>query len=179
MVIGGDGGALANGGEGEGGGLFSEVGATMTVTNCTIADNEGTGGHGGAEVGGQLRELGREAGPPDDGEGRDEVTLVPSALAGRDDVGDCREGDDEDCPAADALDRSRQHELNERLGDAGEYGSRKEDRDSDLEQPTAAVEIAQLPGDRHRCGRREEVDRGHPRDVVERLEVAHDGWERG
>ena len=44
--------AAGNGGAAEGGGVFNESGATLTLTNCTIANNTAAGGAGGNNPGG-------------------------------------------------------------------------------------------------------------------------------
>src|SRR6185437_10069313 len=79
-----------------------------------------------------------------------DVTLIAPALARRDDIGDRRLAEAEEAAAADALQRARSdqhaHVLRQAAGRRGD----DEHRDGELQQPPAAIEIAELTVDRRR-----------------------------
>ena len=113
-----------------------------------------------------------------DAEHRSDQPHVATALPRRDDVGDDRLRADDEPAGADALDRTEADELRHRLTEPREHRAGEEDEDRGLEDGLAPVHVAELPVDRRRHGRREQV-RGHdPGEVVEPSEVADDRRQR-
>ena len=64
------------------------------------------------------------------------------------------------------------------LGQARQHRAHQEDDDRQLEEVLAAVEVAELPPQRCRDGRGQQVGGHHPRQVVQPVEVAGDGGQR-
>jgi hypothetical protein len=120
----------------------------------------------------------QRAGDRRDGEHRTDQPHVPAPLARRDDVRDDRLRADHEAAGADALQRAEADQLAHRLREAGEHGAGEEDQDRGEEHGLAPVHVAELPVERRRDGRGEQV-RGHdPGEVVEPSEVADDRGQR-
>ncbi len=105
--------------------------------------------------------------------------LVLPTLPRWDDVTDDRLGADHEAAGADALDGAEADELDHVLRKTGEHRPGDEDHDRSLEQELAPVEVAQLPVERGRHRRGEQVGRDHPGKLVQSPEIAHDGRQRG
>ena len=119
--------------------------------------------------------------PDDAGDGEDgaEVALVLAAVDRRDDVADDDEGEGHEPAAAEALDRPGADQLPHLLGEAGQQRADQEDDDREHVDRPAAVDVADLPVERGRGGRGEQVGGHDPRDVGDAAEVADDGRQRG
>ena len=119
---------------------------------------------------------------PDDrrrGEDRADQALPAAAVARRDDVADHGEREREQPAGADALHRAEDDELGHRRREAAERRAEQEDDDREEEQVLAAVDVAELPVERHGHRRGEHVRREDPRVLRDPAEVADDARERG
>ena len=115
--------------------------------------------------------------PDDRGDAEDsaEQSLVAAAVARWDDVADDRDRDDDEPSGAEALQGPEDDQLRHVLREPAQHRSDEEDDDRGLDDDLASIQIAELPVQRARDGRREQV-RGHdPREVREPAEVADDG----
>ena len=81
--------------------------------------------------------------------------------------------------AAEALHEPGREQLVHRLRGAARRGGDEEDRDGDDQDALAAVEVAELPVQRHRRDHRERVGGDDPGDAGEPAEVVGDRRERG
>ncbi len=116
----------------------------------------------------------------DAGEGEDpaEVALVATAFAGAHDVADDGHGQGHESAAAESLDGPEGDELVHVPGQARQGRADQEDDDGDLEDPLTPVEVGDLAVEGGRqCGG-EEIRRHHPGQVVEAVEIPHDGRQR-
>ena len=130
----------------------------------------------GELVGEEPSEQGPEHGG--DAEDRAECSLVTTALAQRDDVGDQRRGGDRQATRTDPLDGPGPDQPLHAAGQAAQCGSDDEDGDAGLEDELASEQVAELAGDGRGDRLRQQVGRHHPRDMVAAAEVADDGRQR-
>jgi len=108
-----------------------------------------------------------------------EQPLVAAPLAGRHDIADDRLGADEQAAPAEPLDRPEGDELGHRLAEPRQDGPDQEDDNRGLEEPLAAVLVAELAPQRRRGGRREQVCRHDPRKVGLVMQVGDDRRQGG
>ncbi len=119
---------------------------------------------------------------PDDrrrGEDGADQPLPAAAIPRRHDVADHGEREREDPARAEALHRAKEHELRHRLGHAAERRAEQEEDDREDEQVLAAVDVAELPVQRHRHRRREHVRGEDPRVLRDPAEIVDDPRESG
>jgi hypothetical protein len=118
----------------------------------------------------------------DDAAHREDRALVaepPAELPRRHDVGDDRHRQRAQPARADALDEPEHEELVDRLCDPAQHGADREDRDRGIEEPLAAIQVAELAHERQRSHLPDEV-RGHdPRDARQPTQVVGDARQRG
>src|SRR5512132_1028169 len=100
-----------------------------------------------------------DAGDPEDGA---EEAQVAAALTRRDDVADGGLGSNQQAPAAEPLNRSKDDELGHPLRLAAEARADQEDDQRPLQDHLAAVQVAQLPVERGDDGDREQVGGDDP-----------------
>ena len=112
-------------------------------------------------------------------EDRAEEALVAAALAGRDDVADHGDRGHDQPARAEALDRTEGNQLDHPVREPAQRRAGEEEHDRRLEDELAPVEVAELPVQRARHGRREQVRRHDPRHVRRAAEVADDRRQRG
>jgi hypothetical protein len=131
--------------------------------------------------GGVVDEEAAEQGPGHRGQSKDgaEVAHVAAALAGGDDVADDRLRTDHQAPGTDALEGPEADQLGHVLGEPAEHRSDQEDDDRALEDALAPVQVSDLPVERCRDRRGEDVRGHHPRELGEAAQVAHDGGQCG
>ena len=113
------------------------------------------------------------------GEDRADQALPAAAVARRDDVADHGEREREEPAGADALHRAEDDELRHRRREAAERRAEQEDDDREEEQVLAAVDVAELPVERHGHRRGEHVRGEDPRVLRDPAEVADDARQRG
>src|SRR5581483_4316846 len=77
------------------------------------------------------------------------------------------------------LQRAEADQLAHRLGETGQHRAAEEDHDRRQEDGLAPDHVAELPVERRRDGRGEQVGGHHPGEVVEAAQVADDRWQRG
>jgi hypothetical protein len=77
-------------------------------------------------------------------EHREEVALVPGALAGRHDVADDGQGQRHQAACADALDGAERGQLVHVLGQTAEHRADDEDGDREQEEGPPAVDVGEL-----------------------------------
>ena len=96
-----------------------------------------------------------------------DVALVAAALARGDEVAHRRHRQGHQPAGGEALDAAHNDELREVLGGAAQRRGDDERRQRDLQQPLAAVAVAELAPQRRRGRRGDDVRRDDPRDVGE------------
>jgi hypothetical protein len=104
-----------------------------------------------------------------------EQALVAAAVARRHEVADDRHGRHEQSASPQPLQRAEDDQLGHVLREAAERGADQEQDDRDLQHELAAVEVAELPVQRRRDRRREQVRGDDPGEVRDAAEVADDG----
>src|SRR6266576_3136483 len=107
-------------------------------------------------------------------EDRADQPLIAPAVPGRDDHPDHREGQREDPSGSDALNGAEDDQLPHVLRRTAEGRTEEEDHDRDDEEGLAAVDVAQLPVQRHGHGRAEHVRGEDPRVLRDPAEVGDD-----
>jgi hypothetical protein len=112
-----------------------------------------------------------------DGEGGRDVALVATALARGDEVADRRHGERHQAARGDALHAAQHDELGDVLCRAAERGCEHEAAERDLEQPLAAMPVAELAPQRRGRGSGDDVGGDDPRDIAEAAEVGGDDRE--
>ncbi|WBB65906.1 hypothetical protein [Micromonospora sp. WMMD812] len=143
----------------------------------TDRDVHGEGPPPAEVVGEQAPEHG--AGDEGDGHHHSEQAHDPTALAGRHQFGDEREGADHEAAGAETLHGAETDELGHVLGRSGQPGPEQEQDDRRQVCPLAPVEVAELAPDRRRGGHGDEVGRHDPREVLQAAEIVHDHRQRG
>jgi hypothetical protein len=108
-----------------------------------------------------------------------EGALVLAPLAGGHDVGHDRLGQHHQAAAAQALQRPERDQLAHALGQAAQRRADQENHDRRLEQALAAVLVAELPPQRRRGRRGQQVGGDHPGQMAEAAQIADDGGQRG
>jgi hypothetical protein len=114
-----------------------------------------------------------------DAEDRAEGALVLAPLAGRHDVGHDRLGQHYQAAAAQPLQGAERDQLDHAVRQAAQRRADQEDHDRRLEQPLAAVLVAELAPQRRRCRRGEQVGGHYPGQMAQAAEVADDRGQRG
>ncbi len=94
-----------------------------------------------------------------------EEPLVPAAIARRDDVPDHRDRDDDEAAGTEPLQCTERDELGHVSALSAQRGADEEDDDRRLDHDLAAVQVAELPVQRPRDRRRQQVRGHHPRQV--------------
>ena len=109
--------------------------------------------------------------------GADQAHVAP-AVARRNDVGDDRLRAHHQPARAEPLHGAERDQLAHRLAQPAQHRAGDEDQDRDEEHGLAPVHVAELAVERRRGGRREQVGRDHPRQVLEAAELADDRRQR-
>src|SRR5207244_441421 len=105
--------------------------------------------------------------------------LVAAAVPWGDDVPDRREREREEPAGAETLDRPEDDQLRHSPREAAERRADQEEADRDEEERTAAVDVPELPVQRHGHRRGEQVRREDPGVAREAAELADDLRQRG
>lgn len=108
-----------------------------------------------------------------------EQPLVPTAFARRHEIPDDRHRQHQQPAPAESLQGPEGDELGHVLRRAAQRGADEEDHDRRLEQPLAAVLVAELAPQGGRGGRGQQVGGDDPGQVIHATEVADDGGQRG
>src|SRR5579872_689977 len=119
--------------------------------------------------------------PADTGDRPDtaEISLIPAALPGRDDIGDDRLRHADEPAAAQPLKGARRDELKEILRQRGEDRGRHENHDRDLEKAPPAIEIAQFAIEGGGGGGSQEIGGHDPGKVLRAAKLPHHGRQGG
>jgi hypothetical protein len=118
---------------------------------------------------------------PDDrrgGEDGADQALVAAPVGRRDDVPDGRDREREQAAGADPLHAAEDDELRHRLREPAEQRADEEDHDREEDQRAPAVDVAELPPQRHRDRAREHVGGEDPRVARQPAEVGDDPRQR-
>ena len=114
-----------------------------------------------------------------DGEDHPLVPQPASELPSRDDVRDRRHGDGAETAAPEALEEPSRQQLVHRLRRPAGHRTDEEHADRDQQHASPAVEVAELPVQRHRGDHRERIGAHHPRGPREAADVVGDGGQGG
>ena len=120
----------------------------------------------------------QRAGDRCDGEHGADQAHVAAALAGRDDVRDDRLRAHHQAAGADPLKGAKADQLPHRLREPGEHRAGQEDQDRGEEHGLAPEHVAELPVQRGRDRRGEQVGGHDPGEVIEPAQVADDRRQR-
>ena len=112
----------------------------------------------------------------DEGEG--EVADVLAAFARRENVAEDGECESLDRSAAETLDGTERDELAHRLREPAQQRPEDKQAERRLEHEVAPIQIGQLAQQRRTDRRGDDVGGAHPREVLERLELADDRRQR-
>ena len=104
---------------------------------------------------------------------------VAAAAPGRHDVGDDRVGQDHQSAAAQALHGAADDEPGHVAGEPADDRANDEDPDRGEEQALPADQVADLAVDRQGDRRGQEVRRQHPLLLIDAVQLADDGRQRG
>lgn len=108
-----------------------------------------------------------------------QVAGVAAAFAWRDDVTDDRERQRHQPATTDALQEPEPDQLPHRLRRAAQRRRDEEQHDRALIHALAAVQVGDLPVQRHARRRRQQVRGHHPGQVIDPTELPDDRWQRG
>ena len=112
-------------------------------------------------------------------EHRAERALVLAAFPQRDDLADQRRRGDHQTAGADALHGPAATSIDMFVGQAADERPHDEDQHAELENPLAAEQVSEFPGQHGGHGLGQQVGGDHPAHVPGAAEVADDGRQRG
>ena len=113
-----------------------------------------------------------------DAEHAADQTLIPAALARRDDVADHRHRRDHQPAAAEPLHGAERDQLAHRAAEAAQRRADEKQHDRRLQHDLAAEQIAELAVERRHDRRREQIGRDDPRQMRQPAELADDRRQR-